>query len=60
MPDANSGMGSHREEHHERTEQPQQPGATGEGKSGEVSPEQALDEALHRRGKTRKHVAEDR
>jgi len=60
MPDANSGMGSHREGRQERTEQPQQPGATGKGRKPRADPKEALDQALHRRGKTNKHTDEDR
>jgi hypothetical protein len=61
MPDANSGMGSHREGRQERTEQPRQPGASGTGEENqEHSPEEARDAALHRRGKTDRHTSDDR
>jgi hypothetical protein len=66
MAKAKSGMGSHNEEARRGKdlpdEMPREPGATGEGvrdREG-ASPEEALNEALHTRGKTGKHVSEDR
>ena len=53
-------MGSHREGRQQRTEQPVQPGATGEGRKKVAGPKEARDKTLHRRGKTRKHTREDR
>jgi hypothetical protein len=60
MPDANSGMGRHREGRQERTEQPRQPGATGGKEDREHSPGEAREAALHRRGKTNQHTSDDR
>ncbi len=60
MPDANSGMGSHKEGRQERTRQPKQPGATGRGRKQGNSESESLEKAVRRRGKTGKHVSEDR
>ena len=60
MADAESGMGSQREGRQQRTRQPKQPGATGQGRKRGTTPKEARDETLHRRGKTRKHTHEDR
>jgi hypothetical protein len=59
MPDANSGMGSHREGRQERRRVPRQPGATG-AKERNATPEEAMEETRHRFGKTEKHVSDDR
>jgi hypothetical protein len=42
----------------QRTEDVEVPGATGADSDKEVSPEEALEEAEHRLGKTNKHVSE--
>jgi hypothetical protein len=60
MADARSGMGSHREGRQERTAQPKQPGASGRGGKQRGSKEEAIDKTTHRRGKTGKHVSDDR
>jgi hypothetical protein len=57
MPDANSGMGSHRQGQ-QREEQPRQPGA--HGRDEEAGAEEAKEQAIHRRGKTGKHTSDDR
>ena len=58
MADAESGMGSQREGRQQRTRQPKQAGATGEGRKQGAGPKEARN--LKRRGKTRKHTDEDR
>ena len=60
MADAKRGMGTQKEGRQERTEQPQQPGASGRKDQREHSPEEARDAALHQRGKTGKHTSDDR
>jgi len=60
MADAESGMGSQKEGRQQRTRQPKQPGATGEGREQGASAEEARDQTLHRKGKTRKHTSDDR
>jgi hypothetical protein len=60
MADARRGIGTHREGRQERTEQPKQAGATGRGRKEKPTPKEAREETLHHRGKTRKHVSDDR
>ena len=60
MADAESGMASQREGRQQRTRQPKQAGATGEGRKQGAGPKEARNQTLKRRGKTRKHTDEDR
>jgi hypothetical protein len=60
MADAESGMGRQREGRQQRTRQPKQAGATGEGRKKGASPKEARNRTLHRRGKTGKNTSEDR
>jgi hypothetical protein len=60
MADAESGMGSQKLGRQQRTRQPKQPGATGEGREEETSAEEARNQTLHREGKTGKHTSDDR
>jgi hypothetical protein len=60
MADAESGMGSQKLGRQQRTRQPKQPGATGEGRDEETSAKEARNKTLHREGKTQKHTSDDR
>jgi hypothetical protein len=59
MAKAGSGIGTHREGRQQRTRQAKQPGATGGG-AKKQSAKKAAEKTLRRRGKTRKHVSDDR
>ena len=58
MAKAGSGMGTHREGRQQRTRQAKKAGAKAGAKK--QSSKAAVEKTLRRRGKTRKHVSEDR
>ena len=60
MAKVESGMGSQKIGRQQRTRQPKQPGATGEGRQQGAGPKEARDKTLHREGKTGKHTSDDR
>ena len=58
MAKAGSGIGTHREGRQQRTRQAKQSGAKAGAKK--QSSKVAVEKTLRRRGKTRKHVSDDR